>query len=644
MDAIADHSLPRAHAPLFPRAGQYRPDIDGLRAVAVLSVFAYHLRLPWFPGGFVGVDVFFVISGYLISSIILGDLNRRTFSIGRFYVRRVRRIVPALVALILVLGVIECVTAFPADLIKFAWSALYAALSLSNVYFLNHTNYFDVSADAHPLLHTWSLAVEEQFYVVFPPFLMVLHHRAPRLIAPSLVAIWFGSFILSSYGTYASPEATFYLAHSRAWELLSGALLAVWSDRLRFDAISRNVLSLLGLAMISLAVFGFDVETPFPGAFALLPCAGAAAVIAAGASGPSLVGRLLSIRPAVFVGLISYSLYLWHWPLICLQDNMAILGAGWSWKPEKLLLICCGLLLATVSWLFIERPFRRAFPAAPARAILGAGGAALCAIAAAGGVLVAANGLPGRFSAPAMADAVYLDYGQSHFRLGTCFIVAPYTFADFDRAGCLSPAPDRPNDLLLGDSHAAHLWYGLAHMLPGIHILQATAAGCMPEFRPPSRVSRSCSALMDYILRDYLPAHRVDRLLIAARWGQRDVPALGQVLAWAKAQGIPVTLFGPLVEYTAPLPRLLAEATERDDPGYVADHLIRTYGPLDAALAALAARYDAQYVSMLKLLCRGDVCPSRADDGSPLEFDTDHLTADGSLTVARKLVESQQLH
>jgi peptidoglycan/LPS O-acetylase OafA/YrhL len=616
----------------------YRPDIDGLRAVAVLSVFAYHLKLPWFPGGFVGVDIFFVISGYLIASIIIKELRRGTFSISRFYARRVRRIVPALAVLLFVIAGIEFFTAFPTDLRKFAESALACVFSISNIFFLEHANYFDAAAGTQPLLHTWSLAVEEQFYVVFPALAFVLVRWAPRLLVPCLGLLWCGSLAVSSYGAFTAPEASFYLAHSRAWELLSGVLLATRPMPLPLNTIARNAMAALGGAMIALSVFVYSVETPFPGLAALLPCLGTVLVIAAGQSGLSLVGWLLSLRPVVFIGLISYSLYLWHWPVIYFQDRIGILGTGLSWKAEKLVVILASLALATASWRFVELPFRGRFAAAANRTVLATGVAALCAIGGIASVFIATDGAPARFTPQAIAYAKFLDYGQKHLRLGTCFIDPPYTFADFDRAACLTTQPGRPNILLLGDSHAAQLWYGLAKLLPGVNVLQATAAGCTPEFRPVTRVYPSCRALMDFVFNRYLPTAHLDRLILAARWDPRHIPALREVLNWARSRGLAVTVAGPMVEYDAPLPRVLAEASEHGDMSLVQTHVNRSYADLDRTLAALAAGNGAQYVSFLSLLCHGAVCDSLADDGAPLEFDTDHLTAEGSLTVARKMI------
>jgi len=617
----------------------YRRDIDGLRAVAVLSVLGYHLQISWLSGGFVGVDVFFVISGYLIGALILQDVERGAFSLVGFYARRVRRITPAFAVMAASVLVLAYFLLLPSEYVRLAWSALSAALSVSNIYFSNHMGYFDAPAGSQVLLHTWSLGVEEQFYLVFPLFVLAVTKYAPRWLNAGIVLLWIASFGLSAIGAFTDPQSTFYLAPTRAWELLLGVVLTnrFWTATLNSTA--RNLMALLGLAMIGFSIMAYTIETPFPGATALIPCLGTALVIAAGQAGDSFVGRLLSLPPVVFVGLISYSLYLWHWPVIFFQRADAEVLTNTS----RLLIVLYSLVLATLSWQFVEKPFRRGFRSVPDTRVVGHGLLGLGAVAAAAMFIVAVQGLPERFSPAARAYAAYLDYGQAHFREGSCFIVGSQTFSDFDREKCLKPEIGRRNYLLIGDSHAAQLWYGLSEGLPDVHILQATTAGCRPEFTQAKPGVTSCSLMMDYMFADYLAKTRVDRLLIAARWVPRDVPGLEIVLAWARRQAIPVTLFGPMVEYDQALPRVLAEAAQSGDPNAADWHLLRNNIELDGQIGAVAAKYGVTYVSYHKMLCTDQRCLKTAPDGSPLEFDTDHLTREGSLLVIRKLIETGQL-
>jgi peptidoglycan/LPS O-acetylase OafA/YrhL len=622
---------------------RYRPDIDGLRAVAVLSVLGFHLNISWLTGGFVGVDIFFVISGYLIGSIIINSAKKDEFSVVKFYVGRIRRIVPALVVMILLCFILSYFILFPAEYKRLAYSTIFAALSVSNLYFFYNTGYFNPLAATQPLLHTWSLGVEEQFYIVFPIFVVLLMRWSANLLNACMAVVWIASFSWSAYGAFAHPEATFYLAHPRAWELLLGTLVANQSWTAQFSSFTRNAMALLGAALIALAIFTYTFETPFPGAAAFVPCFGAALIIAAGQSGEHLVGRLLSLKPVVFVGLISYSLYLWHWPIAFFQHSNSILISTDSERVARLAILACSFIVATLSWGFVERPIRNLPRSTSSWKIFTGGSLGLGSLAALGLLVISGNGLPQRFTPASVEYASYLDYGEEHLRGGKCFIVAPYRFSDFDKHSCLDLANGESNYLLIGDSHAAHFWYGLSERLRGVHVLQATAAGCLPALNQPAAVAASCNSLMAYIFNDYLVNNHVDRLLVAGRWIARDIPALEQTLAWAKARAIPVTLLGPIVEYDLALPRVLAYAAQHNEQDVIGRHRIKNDEQLDEILQSLATKYDAKYISLYKLLCSPDRCTVVSDDGAPLEFDTDHLTREGSLFVIEKLVESKLL-
>jgi peptidoglycan/LPS O-acetylase OafA/YrhL len=617
----------------------YRRDIDGLRAVAVLSVLGYHLGISWFRGGFVGVDVFFVISGYLIGSLILQDVSVGDFSLAGFYARRVRRIAPAFVLMAGSVAGLAYFLLLPAEYLRLAWSTLFAAFSMSNVYFSNHIGYFDAPAGTQILLHTWSLGVEEQFYLVFPWLVLLTTRYAPKFLVLCLGLLWIGSFGLSAVGAFENPQSTFFLAPARAWELLLGVLLAIQPWTAALSGRPRNLMALLGVAMIGVSIFVYSVETPFPGAAALVPCAGAALIIAAGQSGDSLVRRMLSLPPIVFIGLISYSLYLWHWPVIIFERS----DAEFLNTPTRVLIIVYSFALAILSWQFVEKPFRRAKSVPDAQVIVrGLVGVGVLAIAA--GFIIVNDGFVARFSPAARAYAGYLDYGQTHFREGSCFVVGPSTFLNFDREKCLRREDGRQNYLLIGDSHAAQLWYGLSELLDGVHVLQATTAGCKPQFAQAKAQATSCSRMMDYVFSDYLANNRVDRLLVAGRWVQSDLPRLEEVLNWARSRNMPVTLFGPMVEYDQALPRILAVAAQNNTPLAAESHRIKSNMALDSELGAIATKYSATYVSYYKLLCpTADWCVTTTPDGSPLEFDTDHLTKQGSLLVVRKMIEAGQL-
>lgn len=374
----------------------YRPDIDGLRAVAVLSVVFCHAGFHC-PGGFIGVDVFFVISGYLIAGLILKELRLGTFTLTNFWERRIRRIVPALAVVVGATLVGGWFVLMPADFASCGKSIVGLALLASNVQFWKSIDYFDNAAEEKPLLHTWSLSVEEQFYLFVPVFLLLLAKRSKLnrafLILAAAAVLSFG---LSVYWTQRHPTTNFYLLPTRAWELFAGALLAFFPKcGIEKQKWLLELLALAGLALILVPCFAYDHKTPFPGLAALPPVLGSALLIWLGASkaGFSLIGRTLASRPVVFVGLISYSLYLWHWPLFSLTRYASVKAPATSvWW----LLIAVSVVLATLSWRFVETPFRHRKVLAARPKLFGATAALFALMLGGGAFLFKANGFEGR--------------------------------------------------------------------------------------------------------------------------------------------------------------------------------------------------------------------------------------------------------
>lgn len=333
----------------------YRPDVDGLRAVAILSVVLYHASEPAMSGGFTGVDVFFVISGYLITRLIAAEIDQGRFSIAAFYVRRTKRIFPALfVVLFTTLGLGAWLLT-PTELASLGRSMAATAAFVSNIAFWQDTGYFDVAAEGKPLLHTWSLAVEEQFYVFWPLLLLLLARLRMhvRYVVPAVFAL---SFAISAYASYVHPPSAFFLLPGRAWELLTGAALALGLVPVPRTESMRTMTAAAGLASIGLGFVLFDRTTVFPGWAALLPVGGAALIIAAGEHGSHAVSRrLLATRPMVFVGLISYSFYLWHWPLLVLAR---VTMRGHLPPGVALAVVAAAFGLSVLTWKFVEQPLR----------------------------------------------------------------------------------------------------------------------------------------------------------------------------------------------------------------------------------------------------------------------------------------------
>ncbi len=342
---------------MSPYAGiKYRPEIDGLRAFAVAPVILFHAGFSRFQGGFVGVDVFFVISGYLISTIILEELKSGTFSITRFYERRARRILPALFVVVVACLPFAWMWMLPREMKDFGQSVAAVALFSSNLLFWLESGYFERAAELKPLLHTWSLAVEEQFYVGFPLLLWWLWRPGGTRALVAIAALAALSLAVAQWGMQAAPSAAFFLLPTRAWELGVGALAALTVARWRdIEGWRAEAAALLGLGAILLAVFAFSEASWVPGISALLPVLGTAAIIMF-ARPSTFVGRLLALRPIVGLGLISYSAYLWHQPLFAFARLRQ-----YDREPSQLAyaaLIALALFLAYLTWLLVERPFR----------------------------------------------------------------------------------------------------------------------------------------------------------------------------------------------------------------------------------------------------------------------------------------------
>ncbi len=634
----------------------YRPDVDGLRAVAVLLVVFDHLQTR-VTGGYVGVDVFFVISGYLISSVILKDIRAGTFSVTRFYERRIRRIVPALLVMLLGCAALSYFYFLPSEIDAFARSLLAALFSISNLLFWSQAGYFDTANALKPLLHTWSLGVEEQFYFVFPLFLLGIRRWLPGRMRIAIWSITVLTLGLAAVCVLRHPAAAFFFAPLRAWELLLGTIVSQRYVPVICGGVKRNLAAVAGLLLIFVPAMIYTGTTPFPGLAALPPCVGAALFIAAGESGPTLVGRALAWRPVVFIGLISYSLYLWHWPILVFAKANLMLTTR-SGTRMKLLILVASIAAATLSWRFVERPFRIARLHSRTRWFFVFAGVPVAFTAAAAVVLIACRGFPSRFPSEALAIDRYTSYDVSKpWRVNACFVGPDSTMAVFDKAACLADDPTRKHYLLMGDSHAAHLYTGLHSVFPELNLSQATAASCKPLLDQSAGRPGYCTDLWAYIYGDYLTHHRIDAVLISGQWSARDFPALARTVEWIKKRGIQVILFGPVTEFDVPLPRLLTVALVEPNAATIDQH--RNAEPMrtDERLSRLARnQWKVRYISAYENLCASDLpvgiiplrrsmsgCPVYAARGVPLLFDGNHFTPEGSILYARTMRDRRQL-
>lgn len=493
----------------------YRPDIDGLRALAILSVVLYHAGLPALGGGFTGVDIFFVISGYLIGGQIYAELHGGRFSYLRFYQRRARRILPAFFAVLGFVLVAVLLLLSPLEAAQTARSAVAATLSSSNILFWATANYFEPKSELNPLLMTWSLGVEEQFYVVIPLLMVLLARLRRNWLLPAILGICAASFLYSWRQLGIAPMQAFYLLPARAWELGIGVALAAAELNRKPRALPTvviHILSLAGLAALLAPVFLLTAATPFPGPAALPSVAGAALLIALPASW--INRRALSLPPLRFIGRVSYSWYLWHWPLLAL---LRVVCGGTAPPPARLMAIGTSLVLATLSYRFIEQPFRRS--ARPAKALLLRYALASLIPLAVFSALWLAHGLPRRFPALAAMEAV-----EHAIKSDPCLV------GEKDQpnrsAACYDVRAGRKSLAIWGDSHAAAIAPGLraAARAQGYGFVEFAKNSCPPltgatHYLPqvPLR-AEACSRFNGETLGLLKAEPRIRVVVLAASW------------------------------------------------------------------------------------------------------------------------------
>lgn len=372
----------------------YRADVDGLRALAVLPVLFFHAELG-FPGGFVGVDIFFVISGFLIGSLVLAEVQNGTFRMMDFWERRVRRIFPALAVVVIATFLAGAIWMVPQHFAELGQSIISQPLLVANFYFWKQSGYFETAAEFQPLLHTWSLAVEEQFYLFFPLIILFFMRWGITMIRTVVVVFIAGSLAWSIYGSVRYPDFSFFLIPSRIWELDLGVMLALLPKRKQASPLLDNLLGWTGIAAIAVAVFCYDKNTTFPGYAAALPCLGAVLLIFSNSHSPNSTGRLLGTAPLVFIGKISYSLYLWHWPVLVFLKYTVITEVSTSHLVGALAL---SFVLTYFSWKYVEVPFRRKSLCGKRKQLFAVAGTFSVLFLIAGTVLYRTKGIPARFS------------------------------------------------------------------------------------------------------------------------------------------------------------------------------------------------------------------------------------------------------
>lgn len=646
---------------------QHRPDIDGLRALAVLPVVLYHAGADWFSGGFVGVDVFFVISGYLITRTLCEDHAAGRFSLVSFYERRIRRIVPAFVVVVVVTCLVGFVLFAPKEYLSLSKSVVAAIAFLSNVFFFRQTGYFDEASELKPLLHTWSLSVEEQFYIVFPIVLYACYRLAPKAVVPILLALAAASLSLSVWATGTAPEFNFFLPLTRAWELLVGAILATSAMGASAPLKVREALAWTGLALILAPIHVYDPTTPFPGLAAIPPTVGAALLIMAAPG--TVPGRILSLRPLAYVGLMSYSLYLWHWPILVFARyvNLEPLGGA-----AATVAVGAALVVSAWSLVCVERPFRKRDAVGRRTIFVGAGAASACLLAL-GVVGTVSDGflLRARIVDPAVVDAEEASAGlqKDHcLRRGA-------TTAGTDE--CIVGAPNRalaPTVALWGDSHAAHLAPALDELgkTMNVRVKLYTKAGCAPvlaeRFEPPRDMLRHCPEYNRAVLAELKRNPNLNTVVLAGRW---DSYARNATLAFdGRRAGTAAGSHAILIES---LETIAAEMARRGGKLIIVDQV--PMPPGDPTVCVRAVRHHGwvgekcetyaagpsesvqelvsrtlfeplrkrgaalQIVEVRSAFCTGEKCAAM-NDGQLLYMDSNHLSPQGAGLIGKRVAQA----
>ncbi|WP_145104166.1 acyltransferase family protein [Cereibacter sediminicola] len=609
----------------------YRPDVDGLRSLAILPILFFHAGVTLFSGGYIGVDIFFVISGYLITTIIRDDLAAGRFSIVTFYERRARRILPALFFTLALTTGAALILFLPAQLIDYARSLFATATFTANLHFWKNSGYFETSAQLRPLLHTWSLAVEEQFYLIVPVAVWAIWRFVRRAEMAALLIALLGSLALSIYMTERGPTANFFLLPTRAWELLLGSLVAILPARLALRGPANEAAALAGLVLALAPVVLYTEATPFPGVTALPPCLGTALMIWTGRSAPTLVSRLLSLGPLVRIGRISYSLYLVHWPVCVFLLYTTLERPG---PAQVVLVVALSFLLALISYRWVEQPFRNRTTMARRPVLFGSALAGLAGFAVLGTVLVQTGGLPARHPGwLATAQAETREGTRNSWHNGTCFFEHDWQFGNWNAEACEIVRNEGKRVLLWGDSYAAHYAPGLEAQAEGIphRIWQYTQAGCPPVLSYYSFARPSCQAFNAHAL-ELIETIDIDTVVLSARWidlRSRGIGTLAGTVQDLIDRGIEVHVIGQSPLFVTDVPIISyaksGGAAEAAWPVVVEPHLNDEVA---------AASSGASFVHPIAALCGDGPCPYRVE-GQLLFYDAGHFTDFGSRRAVR---------
>lgn len=627
----------------------YRPDIDGLRAIAVISVILYHAEFDFylfgnyinlFQGGFLGVDIFFVISGYLISFLLIDRIRNNSFTFTDFYERRARRILPILFLIIIVSFVAGWILMMANQFKEFAASSISSLFFLSNIFFFLTDNYFQESSALKPLLHTWSLSIEEQFYILFPPIIYFFLKNKIKIVKIFLI-LFFISLLFSSLLSFAYPQLNFYILPSRIWEILAGSVIAFLHSSNSKKKRNSQLLTIVGFGLIILSLIFFNNKIPSPSIFSSTAIIGTCLIIFY-YNHNNFITRLLSNNFLVKIGLISYSLYLWHFPIFAFKKIHSTNLSNF----DKIELFGLIIFVSLISFLFIEKPFRdKKIISTKFFVILLIGFFNILIITSF--YIYKNNGIPKRYD-PEVEKLVNYQYDYSKlYQEGTCFIELKNNFSSNFFENCKSDFIEGKKNLYLwGDSLAAHLLPGIKFMHEkDYNIFQRTVGGCNSTgIFDESTEGAICKKINDFIFKEILNL-KPSKIYISGSWTEDDVLILEKLLIKFKNVNLNnIYIVGSSPRWHDPLPKILLRIykLKKNIPKYLYDdNHIATF-KIDKKLRKLSEKYSVKYVSPVKILCKENYsCLARVDENSNsiLTWDENHFTEKASIYLFKNFVE-----
>ena len=630
---------------------KYRPEVDGLRAIAVISVIFYHAKfqlgknfnnIEIFQGGYFGVDIFFVISGYLITKYIYNEIKDKTLSIPHFYERRARRLLPALLVVIAFSILGAWIFMMPNQMKAFSGSAISSLFFFSNFWFLSEDSYLaDVSA-LKPLLHTWSLSVEEQYYLIFPIFFLFLIFKAfkkSNIIIFSLIII---SFLFSIFTSNKNPELNFYLIFSRVWEILSGVLIAKVEVEKSINLKKRaKLFPFIGIVLILFSLFFFDDSIKHPGVITILPIAGTILILSSSNSSEG-VGHFLANKIMVGTGLISYSLYLWHFPIFAFARIKSDLLSNY----DKFEFILITILFSIITYFLIEKPFRN-FKIIKTKVFLIVLGFCFFVLVSINSWIYFSNGLPKRYSDQVLKFISFnYDYNKI-YQEGKCYIKINNLQKDnvFKKCKIEKFDENKKNLYLWGDSHAAHLYPGILNKFrKKYNIFHRSAATCKPFLY---HEKHKCNKINSNIINDILK-NKPNKIYLVGAWTQnklnedKEIKNIEKTLIFLSKnlKESEINLVGPSIIWSDPLPKILLKKyrLSRKIPNYLNDDKHKQRLELDKKFIMLTKNINIKYHSPMRIFCKKGKCLTKVgeDPDSLVTWDENHYTEKSSIYLVEK--------